>query len=204
MGAHLHDDVAGRVSFDWPASLLCRLSARYAEPHRRYHTWAHVLACLDARRQITGASLPEVDLALLFHDAIYDPLASDNEVQSAQLLVEEGRRAWLHEELLQRAQVLVAATRHGGDGVIDTEEACIVVDADLSILGADRATFDEYERLVRDEFACFDEATYAAGRGRVLRSFVERPTIYTTRRGQALWESRARRNLEISLARLAH
>jgi predicted metal-dependent HD superfamily phosphohydrolase len=202
MDAHRHDDLAGRLSFDCPVRLLDRLSARYAEVHRHYHTWAHVLACLDARRQITAAALPEVDLALLFHDAIYEPLASDNEARSAQLLIEEGRRAWLHEGLLQRAQVLVAATKHGSDGGIDTEEACVVADADLSILGADRETFEAYELLVRIEFACCDDATYAAGRGRVLRSFLEHPAIYATRRGQTLWESRARRNLDISLSRL--
>ena len=64
MDAHRHDDLAGRLSFDCPVSLLDRVSARYAESHRHYHTWDHVLACLDARRQITRAALPEVDLAL--------------------------------------------------------------------------------------------------------------------------------------------
>ena len=202
MDAHPHAELARRLSFDCPASLLEHVSARYAEPHRRYHTWRHVLACLDARAQITDAALPEVDLALLFHDAIYDPFASDNEVQSAHLLVEEGRRAWLNERLLQRARVLVVATAHGSDSVADTEEACVVVDADLSILGSNRADFEEYELLVRQEFASLDDATYAAGRGRVVQTFLERPAIYATRRGQRLWEARARGNLEWSLARL--
>ncbi len=201
MDAPVHVAPVRQLSFDCPASLLERVRARYAEPHRRYHTWAHILACLDAREQITGAALPEVDLALLFHDAVYEPLARDNEARSADLLVEEGRRAWMDEGLLQRAKVLIAATGHGGDDVIDTEEACIVVDADLSILGSDHATFQEYERLVRQEFASIDDATYAAGRSRVLRMFLERPAIYATRRGQRLWEARARENLEGSLAR---
>jgi predicted metal-dependent HD superfamily phosphohydrolase len=203
MDAQLHTDLAGRLSFDCPASLPRNVFARYSEPHRRYHTWAHVLACLDARREITDASLPEVDLALLFHDAVYDPLASDNEDRSAGLLVEEGRRAWLSEQLVQRAQVLVRATQYGGDDVFDTEEACVVVDADLSILGSDAASFAEYERLVRQEFAAFDDAAYASGRSRVLRAFLERPAIYSTRRGLRLCEARARRNLEGSLATLA-
>lgn len=202
MDAQLQTDLAGRLSFDCPVSLLRNVAARYSEPHRRYHTWAHVLACLDARNQITDARLPEIDLALLFHDAVYDPLASDNEDRSAGLLVEEGRRAWLNEELLQRAQVLVAATKYAGDSVVDTEEACVGVDADLSILGSDAASFAEYERVVRHEFARFDDATYASGRSQVLRAFLERPSIYSTRRGLRLWEARARRNLEGSLATL--
>jgi predicted metal-dependent HD superfamily phosphohydrolase len=146
MAAYHPTDLALSLSFECPASLLEHVFARYAEPHRRYHTWTHILACLEARQQITEAALPEVDLALLFHDAIYDPLANDNEVRSARLLVEEGRRAWIDERLLQRAQVLVAATKHGGPSVAETEEACIVADADLSILGSEWATFAEYER----------------------------------------------------------
>jgi predicted metal-dependent HD superfamily phosphohydrolase len=122
--------------------MLERVLRRYAEPHRRYHTWAHVRACLEARHLLTEASLPEVDLALVFHDAIYEHLATDNEERSARLLLEEGRRAWLHESLLQRAQILVRATAHGVGHAIDTEEACIVVDADLSILGSDPSSFD--------------------------------------------------------------
>jgi hypothetical protein len=99
MDASLPADLARPTMPDFPDNLVERVSARYAEPHRRYHTWAHVLACFDARDCITRAALPEVDLALLFHDAIYDPLAKDNEARSAGLLVEEGRRAWLDERL---------------------------------------------------------------------------------------------------------
>jgi predicted metal-dependent HD superfamily phosphohydrolase len=190
------------VSWPPPPSLLRRVSRFYAESHRHYHTLTHIAACLDARARITNSALPEVDLALLFHDAVYEPLATDNEARSAQLLVEEGRRAWLHEGLLQRAQLLVLATQHGGASAHDSEEACIVVDADLSILGSDRPVFDEYERLVREEFAVVDDASYSAGRLAVLRGFLERPAIYSTGPGRRLWEASARRNLEASVAKL--
>jgi predicted metal-dependent HD superfamily phosphohydrolase len=182
--------------------LVARLLPRYAEPHRHYHTWSHVLACLEARRAIAGAALPEVDLALLFHDAVYEPLAHENEARSAELLVEEGRRAWLDEHLVQRARPLVLATKHGAGDEVDSEEACIVIDADLSILGADRATFARYEEAVRKEFAMVDDAAYVAGRTAVLRTFLERPSIYLTHRARRLWEASARQNLEESLAAL--
>jgi predicted metal-dependent HD superfamily phosphohydrolase len=195
-------DLARRLSFDCPGILLERVARRYAEAHRRYHTLDHVIACLDARAAITRAALPEVDLALVFHDAVYDPLGTDNEARSALLLVEEGRRAWLHDGLVRRAQPLVAATRHGEDAALDSEEACIVVDADLSILGSPLQAFTTYERLVREEYACFDDAAYAVGRAAVLESFLARPTLFATRRAQHLWEAQARSNLERSLAAL--
>jgi|HubBroStandDraft_2_1064218.scaffolds.fasta_scaffold110930_1 predicted metal-dependent HD superfamily phosphohydrolase len=207
MDAHLRKDrpgdLAERLSFDCPVPLLERLAARYGEPHRRYHTWAHVLGCFDARDRITDAAMPEVDLALLFHDAIYDPFAGDNEARSAELLLHEGRLAWLDERVLRRAAALVAVTKHGGDPDADDGlEACVVIDADLSILGAERGAFEQYEGLVRQEFSVDDE-TYAAGRSYVLRAFLARPSIYATRRGARLWEARARQNLEISLSRMS-
>ena len=131
MDVQLDADSMPSLSFDCPASLLERVRVRYGEPHRHYHTWAHVLACLDARRRITDAALPEVDMALLFHDAIYEPLATDNEARSGSLLLEEGRRAWMRDDLLRRAQVLVEATRHDNACAVDSEEACIALDADL-------------------------------------------------------------------------
>ncbi len=154
-----HATLAGRLSLEVPSSLLDRLRARYDEPHRRYHTWEHVLACLGARARLTDAALPEVDLALLFHDAVYEPFATDNEARSAELLLDEGRRAWLDDRLLQRAQALVLATAHAQPHE-DSPEACLVVDADLSILGADRETFDAYERAVRGEYGAIDDATF--------------------------------------------
>ena len=115
------------------------------------------------------------------------------------LLVEEGRRAWIEESVWQRAKVSVEATAHAATLRIDSEEACIVLDADLSILGEEPSRFAEYERQVREEFACIDPGSYAAGRIEVLRSFLARPSIYLTEPGRRLWESNARRNLEQSV-----
>lgn len=175
-----------------------RLRARYAEPHRRYHTWTHVEACLAARERIARGAPPEVDLALLFHDAIYDPRAHDNEERSAALMIEECKG--LDESLVQRAVPLVLATKHAASP--SSEAARIVVDADLSILGADAATFDAYERDVRAEYAFVDDATFATGRAHVLRAFLDRDAIYETASARALWEAAARANLERSLRSL--
>ncbi len=202
MDAPLHAGLLDRLSFDTSGALLPRVLARYEEPHRRYHGLRHILACLDARDRLTRVRSPEVDLALLFHDAVYEPLARDNEARSAALLLAEGRRAWISDPTLLRAAALVHATAHQASEACDSAEAGVVVDADLSILGADDGAFDEYERQVREEYAMVDPAAYAAGRSQVLRHLLARPSIYATRPGQRLWESRARANIERSLSRL--
>jgi predicted metal-dependent HD superfamily phosphohydrolase len=177
-----------------PDAVRARLVARYGESHRHYHTWSHVLACLDARERIAPFAPIEVDVALWFHDVIYDPRAHDNEERSAALMLEElGDSA-------KPAVPLVLATKHSA--VPDTEEARIVVDADLSILGADMETFDTYEQAVRQEYAFVPDDAFRAGRAHVLRSFLDRPTIFSTPAGRDLWEHPARENLARSLAAL--
>src|SRR6266850_1795575 len=64
-----------------------RLTAAYAEPQRVYHNQQHIAECLaqfDAVRHL--ARQPEaVEVAIWFHDAVYDPKGADNEEQSANL-----------------------------------------------------------------------------------------------------------------------
>lgn len=193
-------DIAGRLAFAAPSEMLARIRARYDEPHRRYHTWRHVIACFDARDALTPQRDVAVDLALLFHDAIYDPLSRDNEAQSAAWLASEAASLGIDPGVIQSATDAVLATRH--DAFVDGARRVtgVVLDADLSILGAAPDVFAAYERDVRAEYAIVDDATFHCGRAAVLRSFLARPRIFVTEGGHALWEDAARNNLASSLA----
>ncbi len=186
-----------------PYGSLDELVARYDEPHRAYHARPHLEACL-AELVGSGATIedhPEVALALFFHDAIYDPRAKDNEERSAELAASVLARAGLAPAAGARVAELVLATRH--DAVPADEEARLLVDVDLSILGADAETFAAYEREVRQEYAWVPEPAFRAGRAAVLRSFLSRTTIFSTPGFRDRLEGPARANLARSLAALA-
>jgi predicted metal-dependent HD superfamily phosphohydrolase len=74
-----------------PFAVHAALMAAYAQPHRAYHNAEHIADCLRQLDALLRAGCPcehpsEVAVALWYHDAIYAPLASDNEAQSAQWL----------------------------------------------------------------------------------------------------------------------
>jgi predicted metal-dependent HD superfamily phosphohydrolase len=121
---------------------LCRA---YAEPQRHYHSLQHLRECLAQSGEIERlAERPgEVLIALWFHDAVYDPRARGNEARSAEWAREVVAHAG-NAEAATRVQALVMATEH--HAVPATADAQVLVDVDLSILGADPARFDEYER----------------------------------------------------------
>lgn len=130
------------------ADTFVELTARYAESHRYYHTAQHIAECLAHfdSAQCLCEHAPEVELALWFHDAIYDPRAKNNELQSAEWAVRVMRDAGLASDVQSRVHALIMATAH--NVLAQTQDAQVLVDIDLSILGADTARFDEYENQV--------------------------------------------------------
>jgi predicted metal-dependent HD superfamily phosphohydrolase len=196
-------DAWRRIGAAPPPSLRADLLARYAEPHRAYHTVQHLDECLAALVPAAHLAqrLGEVELALWFHDAIYDPRADDNEERSAHWAEHAVIDAGADRDAAARVAELVLATKH--DAAPPPGDATLVVDVDLAILGADEARFAEYERQVRQEYAWMPDAAFRRGRAQVLASFLARPSIYGTRWFAERLEDRARANLQRSLDALA-
>lgn len=159
---------------------------RYAEPHRRYHTVRHLRAVLAALHRWLGPTLPEpLYEAALWHDAVYDPRASDNEAQSAVLTDNP------------RAKLLILSTqRH--EPVDSEPDALALLDADLWILGAPPRTYDRYAQLIREEYAFVAEDDFRRGRAAVVERFLARPRLYF--RDAPEREAQARANLSRELS----
>ena len=179
-----------------------RLVACYSEPHRSYHTLRHLEECFVHLENVRSlAERPgEIDLALWFHDAIYNTRRKDNEERSAQWARDSVRSAGLTADQASRIYELVMTTVH--DAVPVGRDASVFVDIDLAILGADTARFDEYEVQVREEYSWVPGPLYRAGRRKILQEFTNRQSIYATEYFRAEYEARARDNIARSLARL--
>ena len=193
----------GRLGVVAPEALLAELARRYSEPHRFYHTLQHLRECFSMLEPASHLArrLAEVQLALWFHDAVYDTHAQDNEEQSARWAEQSLVAAGASADAAARVGELVLATKHRA--IPQGEDAKLLVDVDLSILGAAEPRFSEYERQIRQEYGWVSEDAFRQGRARVLTSLLDRSSIYSTAWFTDRLEERARENLSRSLKELA-
>ena len=179
------------------------LVAAYSEQHRAYHTATHIQDCLSLLDWVSPqvASPDIIEIALWFHDAVYDPHAHDNEEQSAgwaeSFLADHGAPF----ALSRQVHALIMATRHTAKPV--KEDANWMVDIDLSILGSKPEAYDGFETAIRHEYNWVEEDVFQQKRARILRSFLERPRLYSTDPFHERFEKAARSNLERTLHLLA-
>jgi predicted metal-dependent HD superfamily phosphohydrolase len=182
------------------------LVAAYTAPDRHYHNLDHVADVLRVVSRLTGlADDPSaLQLAVWFHDAVYDPRAKDNEDRSADLAVTLLGPVGVPRSDLERVGRLVRATAHlAGSEPAGDRETAILLDADLAIFGASPERYQRYAAAIRREYAWVPEADYRAGRSRVLSHFLARPRIFRTDAMFAEGEAAARANLRAEVAALS-
>ncbi|MEZ6018117.1 MAG: N-methyl-D-aspartate receptor NMDAR2C subunit [Planctomycetota bacterium] len=177
-------------------ALLLELTQRYTEPHRQYHGLPHIAWMLDARREVELSE--DQVLAVWFHDAVYEVPGPENEALSAALAVERLTAAGFPAERCRVIERIILDTR---DHIPRSAASEAVIDLDLASLALPRAAFERNGARIRAEFACFDDATFAAGRIAFMRAFLARERIYWTPWGARL-EARARENLRLDIERL--
>ena len=178
------------------------LTGHYGENHRHYHTLRHIEECLDEFSPVrrTAAHPAYVELAIWFHDAIYDTHSHDNEEQSALLAEQCLSESRASAEMRLAVRDLVMATKsHDASRHLD---APLLVDVDLSILGKRPARFQEYESQIRQEYSWVPEEMFATRRAEILQQFLSRPRIFSTDWFFRTHETPARKNLKASLEQL--
>ena len=182
--------------------LFADLIGRYQEPHRHYHTAQHLDECFDRLDEMRDLALrpAEVELALWFHDGIYEPLRPDNEQLSADWARATSLEAGIAPAIASRIYALVLLTRHTIEPI--GADAEVLIDVDLSILAARPERFDEYEQQVRTEFSEVPESIFRQRRAEMLQNFLSRSQIFRTQHFVERYERQARSNLDRSLARL--
>ena len=188
--------------------LWADIRAAYAlGPERVYHTWTHVEAMLKGLEAVRPAlAAPDAaELAIYYHDVVYDPLAQDNEAMSARRL-EADLAGRAPDALIRLAGQLVRATAsHRVPDILGDTEArdCgFFLDLDLAVLGGPPDRFQAYDEAIRWEYAYLTPGDFCVGRARVLSAFQARDRLYFSDPYRRLLEEPARANLARALAGL--
>src|SRR3569832_2288945 len=88
------------------------LRRRLCGPDRRFHTLHHIHDCLDRLDEVADKldDRDAVEIALWFHDAVYEPSCAENERNSAELFLDN---SWGAAPVFRRRVcALILSTRH--------------------------------------------------------------------------------------------
>lgn len=187
----------------------------YSEPVRAYHNLTHLQQLFEHFEQIKcDLRQPSiVALALFYHDVIYHPKSSDNELKSAEY-ASEVLSTYLTVAQTERIYHLIMMTAkhqlddmnsingYGYEQDFDSD-AAYLLDMDLSILGAPWSKYEQYTKAVRQEYHHLTTADYRVGRTRVLEDLLDHPTLYLTGDYYQRLEAQARENIKREIALLA-
>ena len=182
------------------STVYAELRRRYDEPFRQYHNLHHIQDCLRLCDEV-GPLLVDrdaVEVALWFHDAVYDRGASTNELRSAELFLTMSAGA----SFLFRHRVCdhILATRHST--TVRDADRRFLVDIDLSGFGAPWDEFMRNGALLREECCDQDDIKYHFGQVAFLSRLQERRHFFATDYFRARYEGTARDNLRRVLADL--
>lgn len=176
---------------------------RYHEPNRHYHNWGHIGRCLEEVDRVEKRLIrpDEVELAIWFHDAVYNPAGKDNEELSAKGASITLAKFGAGDALRSRVGNLILATKHREFPPESDNDARYLVDIDFSIIGAPEPVFLETEGQIRKEYSMYNDEEFRQGRVKFLEAALARPKIFCTDYYLKKCESQARINLQNALKR---
>lgn len=178
-----------------PERVFDELVESYEQPQRAYHRLDHVLDCLRVFDTVSSGAehAVEVEAAIWFHDAVYEPARDDNEARSAAWALQVLREAGVSEAASDRVRQLILATRH--DAPPEAKDARLLLDVDVSILGRSPAEFQVYEDQIRREYAWVPDEIFHERRAELLDGFLNRQPLFLTEPLRSRFEPQARVNL---------
>lgn len=181
-------------------AVYAHLTRLFGASFRRYHTLDHILDCLRRVDEVKDllTDPDAVELALWFHDAVYEMDARTNEQASADMFV--SLAAGARPAFRRRVCGLIMATEHAGRE--RDNDRRFIVDIDLAGFGAPWGEFMRNGALLREESPAKSDAQYHAGQLFFLSMLQRRRSFFSTDYFRDRYEARARENLRRLLADL--
>jgi len=190
------------LGFGENTDVFTDLKKRYNEQHRKYHNVAHIDSVLTEleKTQHIAENKNSIQLALWFHDAIYNTFSKSNEKDSADLAVAFISDNSGSQQLQQTVHSLIMATEHNFTPKLNDQK--LIVDIDLSILGSSESQYAEFESAIRKEYKYVPWFIFKKKRIEVLQYFLDREAIFSHVYYFDLLEKQARVNITNAIDKL--
>jgi predicted metal-dependent HD superfamily phosphohydrolase len=175
--------------------------AYYSEPGRHYHTPKHIEHCLR-QFDLAVAEMDDADaveIAIWFHDLVFEMDSNDNELQSARRFAELANDS-MESNFKTRVYDLIMATAPPRLPKTNDEE--FMLDIDLSSFGLPWDDFVRDSSAVRQESPQLTDAEFFPGQRAFLESLVSREHFYFTEFFRSRIEDTARSNIKRHLKNL--
>jgi predicted metal-dependent HD superfamily phosphohydrolase len=190
-----------KVNNENVALMFTQINQRYAEGHRAYHNVEHILNSIEEFKTLRDLSKNpnELELAIIFHDIVYDTYAKDNEEKSAELM-KDMLTYYVPRDKLDLTQRLILSTKH--NKLVEDKDEQLIVSIDLAILGKSQGEYKKYSQAIRKEYSWVSDEEYKLGRKKVLNYFLSREKIYPNEMFFDKYERNARWNMIGEMERL--
>ncbi|MGH2665549.1 HD domain-containing protein [Flavobacterium sp.] len=169
----------------------------YSKKSRQYHNLNHLMemmACFDT--YVSAYQFPnELLYAIFYHDYVYNSTRKDNELKSAEFALS----ILPQNAAIDKKKVfdMICATKdHQNNGI---EEEKWLIDFDLKILAKDWEDYKVYFEQIRKEYRIYPDFLYKPGRAKALQHFLENDFIFQTEEFRALYEAKARKNIQTEI-----
>jgi predicted metal-dependent HD superfamily phosphohydrolase len=199
--SHHWNQLAAKVGMTEPDSYRIWsevIRKNYTEIGRYYHTLDHIRDMLLWRTRLEDQfiDIVSVDMAIFFHDIIYDPTSKTNEEDSS-LLFEQllGSLRISSIDIVKVCHYINQTKKHEvGDS--EDNDLKLFIDIDMSIIGREADVYKDYAMKIRKEYCHYNDGAYCSGRASFLKSVLAsgKPT-FVSAYFHGLLEEQARRNI---------
>lgn len=177
-------------------SFWTEIEIRYCAKNRHHHNLVHIEHVINELKSIQTEVL-DWDVLLFsafYHDIVYQSTAKDNEELSAAFAQCRLSKIQFPETKIKHVVNQILATKtHEFSSDLDTH---YFLDADLSILGHDWESYEQYSTSIKKEYAIYPDFLYNLGRKKALIHFLSRQGIFQTPYFKNKYEKQARINIQ--------
>jgi len=169
----------------------------YDNPNRFYHTFKHIRSLLFSLDDfhLTEIEKIKIELAIWFHDLIYNAKSKTNEIDSVDEFISFGLQTGLSINFIEEICDIILVTQHNNTAHNRLQK--IMCDIDLKEFAYDN--YIENSNNVKKEFGHLTDDEWKKGRSNFLKTFINKEFIYYTDKYKDALEDTAKINLQKEL-----